>query len=252
MSTVRGTPRFSISSLKTDTTLSDLAHKAGHDIGNPLTSLISLASLIERAQRDPVLTLSPTEIQKYAMAIMADAWRVQSIVEKMVLVFSCRGDNSSGTHMVPVIQNSIRKMLKKPDFQQCDLIFPVPISDPAALIDSPQLEWLIGEMLNNALAHVSSKLESLPEEEREHAANIKLSLNETDGKITFSVENSLFNEIDSDLDQLFEPFFKASTASKGVGLGLTAAWAVLERAKGSIAVELNDSIFRVTVELPAA
>ena len=43
-----GKGKFFSPSIRQGELLSDLIHKIGHEIGNPLTSIISLASIIER------------------------------------------------------------------------------------------------------------------------------------------------------------------------------------------------------------
>ena len=43
-----GKPPFLASELRAGETLSEIGHKFGHEVGNPLTAIISLASIVSR------------------------------------------------------------------------------------------------------------------------------------------------------------------------------------------------------------
>jgi len=251
--TAPGSPQFSISSLKAETALSDLIHRAGHDIGNPLTSLISLASLVERAQRDPALQLDAESLSKYSSTMIADAWRIQGISEKLVLILSDRGKGFQPVDAAPILQQCIKKILRKPAFQNCDVVFAPPAGSMLMAVDPAQLEWLAGELLLNALIHVSVS----PSGDTENVQSIQVRLEQTGPNRTrLTVENELREAPAADLSTLFEPFVRYPIQSRGAGLGLTAAWAVVERAGGTIllemgSLEMGGSFFRASVELPS-
>ena len=45
-----GKPKFTKSDFRTPDKLSGFVHKIGHEVGNPLTSIISLASILHRIE----------------------------------------------------------------------------------------------------------------------------------------------------------------------------------------------------------
>jgi signal transduction histidine kinase len=232
------TPTFSISSLKSETSLSDLIHRIGHDIGNPLTSLISLSSLIERSDGD--FKLSEEDLKRYARTIISDAWKIQGISEKLTLLLSDRGREAEPVDIREAASSAIRKTLRRNRFSEGDVIVSYGEEPLIALIDSAQAEWLIGELLSNALC-ASSKCS--PEN-----YTAELYAAKTGDEIRITVSN-YSHPVEVELHTLFEPFVKLH--SEGCGLGLTAAWAVVSRAGGRIEIDYSDEQFTTTVYLRA-
>lgn len=232
-----GTPTFSISSLKTETSLSELIHRIGHDIGNPLTSLISLSSLIERSDGD--FKLSEEDLKRYAKTIINDAWKIQGISEKLTLILSDRGKVSESVDLQEIIAAAVRKTLRKHRFAASDVLVSFGEGPLSAVVDSSQLEWLICELLANALSSASHC----------EADTAELSVRRVEEEIEIKITNRC-KPIESELSSLFNPFVKL--LPEGCGLGLTAAWAVVSRADGRIQLEQSGDTFTTTVFLPAS
>jgi K+-sensing histidine kinase KdpD len=236
------------SSLKEEKSLSDFIHRVGHDVGNPLTSLISLASLLERSSPDSSFQLSKEDTSKYLKSIISDAWRVQALMEKSVIILSGRtGTEESTTNVGEVVQHSIKKLLRKPAFQPFDITFQPTQAPVVAKITRSLLEWLTTELLTNALNHLS-----LDENGQEFPVFVRVLENENN--ISLEVENSFLTECNFELKSLFEAFVKHPESSKGAGLGLTAANILLSRSKSELFLELDEEkkCFIVTVQLPLA
>jgi signal transduction histidine kinase len=236
------------SSFKEEKSLSDFIHRIGHDIGNPLTSLISLASLLERSSSDSKFELSKEDNSKYLKSIIGDAWRIQALVEKTILLLSERSSSDeSSINVGEVIQQSIRKVLRKPAFQQFDISFAPTSEELKVKISRSALEWLCTELITNALNHLS-----LSEDGYENPVNV--SLKKVADKAVIEVKNNLISEQNFELKSLFEPFVKFPENSKGGGLGLTAANCVAIKANSELAIEIDeaDKSFKAIVELPLA
>ncbi len=235
-----------ISSLREETALSEFIHRVGHDIGNPLTSLISLASLLERSGPGSKFELSLEDRQRYLNSIMADAWRVQSIMERVVLLLSNRQEGAEGETLVEeVIQFAIRKILKKPSYQRFDVLFSAAEPNLKVNISRSSLEWLVTELLTNALTHLSSSSDELDSE-------VNLLVRRDGESVLIEVRNALINGGYPDPESLFAPFVKHPITSKTCGLGLSAVQAVVQRAQGEVALEASDKHFQITVTLPTA
>lgn len=236
-----------IRSFKEEKSLSDFIHRVGHDIGNPLTSLISLASLLERSTQDLDSKISREDSSRYLKSIIGDAWRVQALVEKSVIILSDRNvEDDASTDVGEVIQYVVRKLLRRADFQRFDIIFTPPLVPVLAKVGRSQIEWLVIELLTNSMNHLS-----LVDTGHENPVCIRLSKG-TEG-ILLEVENSFLMDYRLDLKSLFEPFIKIPDTSRGAGLGLTAASLMLARVNAGLFIELDENrkSFVVTAQLPS-
>lgn len=65
--------------------LSDLCHQLSHDIGNPLTAIISYSSILEQAEH---FSIPLEKIGTYASNISKETWRVSRLMEKFLLLVS--------------------------------------------------------------------------------------------------------------------------------------------------------------------
>src|SRR5262245_24972844 len=95
-STRVGKVKLNFTDIRAEELLSHLIHKLGHEIGNPLTSIISLGTILERFSISAPgrgETLPPEKIASYASSIIDEAWRISSLTEKLVLTLSNRRGN---------------------------------------------------------------------------------------------------------------------------------------------------------------
>lgn len=72
--------------------LSNLIHTLSHDIGNPMTSIISYSGIIEQCEK---LNLSLDKLSPYASKISQEAWKVMKLVDLLLLSASTREASSS-------------------------------------------------------------------------------------------------------------------------------------------------------------
>ncbi len=68
-----------------DEYLSDLCHQLSHDIGNPLTAIISYSSILEQAEH---FSISLDKVGNYASNISRETWRISRLMEKFLLLVS--------------------------------------------------------------------------------------------------------------------------------------------------------------------
>src|SRR5262249_40647503 len=129
--------------------LSRLVHKFGHEVGNPLTSLISLASILERfptvqgsAQQGAV----GQKVPSYARSIISEAWRVSLLTEKLVLLLSDKHGSPSPCNIAKCIERTLSRMKTRQgvdtDFIQLCLPGDAGLS---AAIDQDQFMVLLSE-----------------------------------------------------------------------------------------------------------
>ena len=79
-----GKPTITLDKLHTPEVLSPIIQKVCHDIGNPLTSIISLASLLDGG----IAPVKPERLPTYSRSIVEESWRVARLSERLSLLFA--------------------------------------------------------------------------------------------------------------------------------------------------------------------
>jgi CheY-like chemotaxis protein len=223
-------PRLNIAELKEQDRLSEMIHRLGHEIGNPLTSIISFASVIERAGPIP-----PEKLATYAEAIQAEAWRITGLSEKLVLLLSTRRSETSFD-----LDRVVRKAASK--FRKRGALEPTSASREISVTgDADQIQWAISALIQNAV--------EASERDWEDALPVRVNIVETESEVEVQIGNHRPEHLPHALETLFEPF--VTYAPKSLGLGLTAIAAIAERQGCTISleqrVEPNGTLFLATL-----
>ena len=100
------TASYSAANLRHGDGLSDLMHKTGHEIDNPLTSIISLAAIIERSEHED------ERISDFARSISAEAWRISKTIRSIVHILSTRDSNSSQCELTSALKLALKEVTK--------------------------------------------------------------------------------------------------------------------------------------------
>ncbi len=109
--------------------------------------------------------------------------------------------------------------------------------------DSLQLEQVLSNLLHNSLDAV----------QQASSKTIKVLLQTTNEKAILTVSDSGAGISDEVMDSLFDPFFTTKEIGKGLGLGLSIAYGIVEDMDGSIRAEnLQAGGAQFIVELPQA
>lgn len=228
-------------------------HRVGHEIGNPLTAIISLATILQRlagpneADTDTVKK-NFEKTRAYATTIMEEAWRITLLNERLVLLLSDRDAADSICNIEKVIEKALYRLRNVGRYK--DLKTDINLEVPAFLahIDTAQFQSLIFELISNAY----NAILELPEAERDFAAQVNVR-QEAHG-VVVSVSNPSAAPCQKTLEKLFEPLVKGNEQTNNAGIGLTVCWAIVERLGGQIElVETTEGSrcnFVVNVTLP--
>lgn len=247
-----GRPGFDQNTLRQSVQLSELVHKFGHELGNPLTSVISYSSVLERVGSPGGGDIPPEKIAGFAHSIGLEAWKVSHVVERLVLLLSDRINEDAATDVSLIITRLPTKLRNRYNLSNVDL--EIKREDVAinARIDSEQFLSLITEIVLNGW-----------EAEQElRAANVgtptavKITYRAINDQVQITVKNRVSSKHPEDLSNLFNLFEKYPREKRCLGVGLTVCAAIVARHYGSIELreELNDSggTMSTIVNLPIA
>ena len=211
-------PLFSINDIKSADSISNIIHRIGHDIGNPLTSIISFSSLLDRSD-----IFDSSKIKQFAGSIHSEAWRIGKLSETMVLLFS----NKSGLLEYYPIERLLDQALEKISIRygvRLDTVLDASCKNLEIKIDNEQGTFLIEELLYNAYCN------SVPQ------TKIEINARKNQDSIELVVTNQISGLYELELSNFFNPLFTYPDYKKTTGLGLTAVYAILDRVGANIAL----------------
>lgn len=235
--------------LKQPDILSSLIHKIGHEIGNPLTSIISMGTVLESMQGGLNAPKGKDDKRShYTNAIIDEAWRISRLNERLVMLLSTRTGNVTGCDVMRVAERALSKLKSrhKELFKTTKLVFSVPEDYPLVAIDEMQLMLVFTELFHNAqdAVNLSSKQTSLETNATHpitiyitpHSAPNDYTENHNENFVTITFSSHSIEACQLELDSLFDPNVTGYHMHKHLGLGLTVCQAIIERAGGEIKV----------------
>jgi len=204
-----------------------------HEINNPLTGILMFANLTSDSPK-----LDPS-LKGDVDVIINEAQRCAKIV-KGLLDFSRESiPQKKPTSLNKVMEATLALIGRQSSFHNINIIRDYQPDLPLIAIDENQIEQVFINMLLNASQSMpgSGSLHIQTYTEKEEFACLKI----TDTGAGISEEN---------LEKIFDPFF-TTKSDKGMGLGLSVSYGIIERHGGKIEVQskLNEGT-TFTIKLP--
>jgi two-component system NtrC family sensor kinase len=209
--------------------LGKLSSSVVHEINNPISGILNLAMLCKRIIKEDLIDQKEIDLfRQYMNLIETETRRISRIISNL-LVFSRRTK-------IDLKRISLNQLIEKTLFLNANLLKINNVTIQSDL--NPQLPDFYGS--EDQLQQVFMNLVS----------NAAESMGETDGGIltvntVYSAENDVifikFNDTgvgihNENISKLFEPFFTTKKEGKGVGLGLSVAYGIIEEHGGKIYV----------------
>lgn len=224
--------------------LSTVIHRFGHEAGNPLTAIISVASVLDRLLPDAggLKPGTPTRQFPYAASIAQEAWRVSGLVERLVWLCSAPLAEEYQVDPIDIIDSVSEQISRKQKLTPGDWDFSFPPDIPMILFSQEQFQFVISEAFLNALAYRNGFGKADAAGNRETSATeISISVTHDESSVEIVFSNPIAGPLAVDLSTLFDPFVTfsrgGSPSSKRSGIGLTALAACVDRFGGKTRVE---------------
>jgi two-component system, NtrC family, sensor kinase len=207
--------------------LGKLAATVAHELNNPLEGILTYAKLINRslhkAAPDPG---SFARIFEDLELIIREVQRCGNIV-KNLLLFSKKQVGDVGMRRIQdVVDKAVRLMQHHFNVSAVECRVALPSDDLTLMCDENQIEQALVALFVNAV-------EAMPK-----GGTLTVSGGTTGaGNLQLSISDSGLGIPPDDLAHIFEPFFTTKKDGKGVGLGLSAVYGIVERHGGTISVD---------------
>jgi two-component system, NtrC family, sensor kinase len=208
--------------------LGKLSATVAHELNNPLEAILTYAKLIaKRLKRENVLTEQMRKMLEDIEFVAQEALRCGNIV-KNLLLFSKKQVGEFGLLPVKQIIEKATRLMQH-HFAISNVRFSISYApDTATLVcDENQIQQALIALFVNAV-------EAMPDG---GTLQVEVSQQGPDGELQIVLTDSGVGISAEDLPHIFEPFFTTKKEAKGVGLGLSVVYGIVERHGGKISVQ---------------
>jgi two-component system, NtrC family, sensor kinase len=208
--------------------LGRLAASVVHEINNPLSGILNYTRLMARVlAKGALATESVTKFQGYLSLMDSELSRCSKIVSNL-LAFSRQSNLESAPVKVnELLGRSITLCEHKLNLQNIEIKTALSSEDPVVAGDFNQLQQCLINLIFNAMDAMPGggvlTVESAPIP--------------TQKIVEIRVRDTGCGIAKEDLIYIFDPFFTTKKEGKGLGLGLSTSYGIIDRHHGAISVE---------------
>jgi signal transduction histidine kinase len=212
--------------------LAEFAAGAGHEINNPLATIIGRAQLLLKGEQDP-------QRRQMLLSIGAQAYRIRDMIGDVMLFGRPPLPDLADVDLVALLHRVRSSLADKLAEARCTV--QIVATDSISLrADPTQISILVSELLKNS----QHALQPAGGEIRVFAA-----LCDKIVQIEIQDEGCGFSALER--QHAFDPFFSGRQAGRGLGFGLAKCWRIVGLHQGSIQIHSSPAgPTIVKVELP--
>ncbi len=223
---------------KSERLKTELITNVSHDLRTPLTSIITYTDLMKTPD------LSTEDRLRYADILDRKSQRLKTLIEDLFEVSKMASGNMElHRQRVDFTQLMTQAFAEHAEeISSSGLDFRISTPDEAIYIMADGQKWwrVLDNLILNAIKY------ALP------GTRVFATLKETDGQAEFIMKNITRFELGENTDELYERFKRGDVArqTEGSGLGLAIAQSIVDLHGGTMKIEVDGDLFKVTVSLP--
>jgi len=205
-----------------------MAAVLAHEINNPLSGILTYAKLLRKwVDRDLGGNGRRKEICDSLDLIASESRRCGDLVRNLLTFSRATPLNLQATHINEVVDRTLRLVQHQLDLGGVQIQLNLEADLPRVVCDAAQIEQVLLALIMNAL-------DAMPQ-----GGNLWLttSLDREHNCVRIVVRDDGSGIPSEILPHIFEPFLTTKETGKGVGLGLAISHSILERHRGTIAVQ---------------
>lgn len=200
-----------------------LAAGVAHEINNPLTGVLTYSSFLLKRTNDDLEMKSDLEI------IVRETKRCREIVKDLLDFARPISGNKKSVNINDIIERALNIVANQLNFNHIVVQKELKDSLPEVRIDEGQLQQVFINLLVNAADAIGDKGGTI---------TLSTSAVHSDGNENAQIEITdtgcgIANE---NLSKIFEPFYSTKD-QKGIGLGLSVVWGIIDKHQGKITVD---------------
>ena len=213
-----------------------LAAGVAHEINNPLTGVLSYASLLRKRMDHDASACEDLDV------IVRETVRCRGIIRGLLDFARPAAPARKPMDLNEVVRRAVSVVMTQLSLQKVDLSLNLDPNLATAHADGNQIQQVVVNLLLNAADAIGSEGGSIRATTRPGS----------EAAIELRIEDSGRGIAPEDLPRIFEPFF-TTKGNHGTGLGLAVSWGIVEAHGGALEVhsELGHGT-RFTLRLPTA
>ncbi|AEF55890.1 ATP-binding protein [Marinomonas posidonica] len=210
-----------------------------HEINQPLTAIASHLHTAGRHMEKEQVNKAQTSLQKISLLLT----KITRITKHLKAFARVAGTELTPVCLDTVIRDAIELMSSQIADQNCQLDYQTNASSLYVLAEPIRLEQVMVNLISNAVDALSSA--SLKQ--------LSIEVHEQNNKIIIDVSDTGIGIEESQIEQIFDPFFTQKEVGQGLGLGLSISYNIIQDFGGQIRVSSTpETGSRFTLELAKA
>jgi two-component system NtrC family sensor kinase len=207
--------------------LGKLAATVAHELNNPLEAILTYAKLIgRRIKRDEAMLSANRQTVEDINLIAQEADRCGTIVKNLLLFSKKQTGDFSVTPVRQIIENAAQLVRHHCDISNVKLQTRYAEPEITLLCDENQIKQALIALFVNAVEAMQGG----------GTLTVEAARPPNGEGVIISVTDNGAGIAENDLPYIFEPFFTTKQEVRGVGLGLSVAYGIVERHGGKISV----------------
>ena len=224
--------------MKSERFKTELITNVSHDIKTPLTSIINYVDLIKKEE------IQDEKVQEYIEVLDRQSARLKKLIEDLMEASKA----STGNLAVNLAECDIKVLLtqvigefeEKLQKNQLEVVVDKPDHPVKMMADGRHMWRVLDNLLNNACKY------SLP------GSRVYVALKQEANEAVITFKNISKTALNIPSDELMERFVRGDSSrnTEGSGLGLSIAQSLTELMQGSMKLDIDGDLFKVTLRFP--
>ncbi len=208
--------------------LGKLSATVAHELNNPLAGILTYAKLIsKRIRKSDGQTESNQEMLDELDIITRETARCGTIVKNLLLFSRKQVDEMAVVPVSHIVHKAVELMQHHFQISNVEFKEEYPVEEATLLCDENQIQQALVALFVNAV-------EAMPDG---GILTVAVQKNNENNTISIHISDSGMGIAAEDVTHIYEPFFTTKKNGKGVGLGLSVVYGIVERHEGDISVK---------------
>jgi two-component system, NtrC family, sensor kinase len=208
--------------------LGKLSASVAHELNNPLEGILTYAKLIaKRLRKRPELSEIMQEMLEDVELIISETERSGNIVKNLLLFSRKQVGDFETSPISNIVEQATRLVQHHLKISKVELDVRYADENIGLYCNANQIQQACIALFVNAV-------EAMPDG---GTLSVKVEKQGDEGDIIIKISDTGMGIAEEDIPHIFEPFFTKKKEGKGVGLGLSIVYGIIERHGGHISVE---------------